>query len=168
MFEGMLNIDIDDEEIASKIIACSLSSSPFEVFGRSYRVESISRNIDAANQWYRVVMRQINKLEWRGPEDGLPPVGLECIFRGPFGMIYTVKVIAHGVDEGRKFAVVQAENDILMGGAEMFERILSPEEVAQQEREDGIRALHTIMSGPGYRKAAERLYKAGVRAPEVK
>lgn len=168
MFEGMLNIDIGENEVGKKLLVCANACKPFEAFGRQYMVEGISRNFDGVNGWIRAEMREVARLEWRGPEDGLPPVGLECIFRTALDMIYTVKIIAHGIDEGEKVAIGQAQDDVFMGGAEMFKRILSPKEVEQQEREEGIRALHTIMNGPGYRKAAERLYKAGVRAPEVK
>lgn len=168
MHESELEIKTGNREIAQKLVECGNSQKPFELCGVKYLVTGVSREIGASSVATSATMRQVVLPEWRGPEDGLPPVGLECIFRTALDMIYTVKVIAHGVDEGRNFAVAQAKDDIFMGGAEMFERILSPEEVEQQESEKGISALHQIMDGPGYRQAAERLYKAGVRAPEVK
>jgi hypothetical protein len=182
MFEGMLNIDIGENEVGIKLLACANARQPFEVFGRQYMVEGISRNFDGVNGWIRAEMRQLVKPEWRGPEDGLPPVGLRVrvapddhpheAYAAHVG--HEVEIIAHDTWDGRPVAVYR----VVLGSPEVqlyhaliaqaFQSIPDAAEIAHRERINGVAALRELMGGQDLHEAAERLYKAGVRAPEVK
>lgn len=155
-----MEIITGNREIAQKLIECGNLQNHFELCGVKYLVTGISREIGASSVAISATLRQIPASEWRGPEDGLPPVGLEveCSVMGMDWSLCTV--LAYGKNktfyrrsDGHEWAC--ASGDIRFRSA-----------IAERER--GIARLVELMDGAGYRSAAERLYNAGVRAPEVK
>jgi len=55
--------------------------------------------------------------QWRGPQDGLPPVGAEVEIRSGKEW-YKAKVIAHGIERGANIAILQADDWIAVRGSD--------------------------------------------------
>lgn len=165
MFEGMLNIDVGENELGKKLLACANAREPFEAFGRQYMVEGISRNFDGVNGWIRAEMREMPQLEWRGPDDGLPPVGLEvehsvigCGWSRCVVLAYGEKKTFYRDHDGHEWARACEEVK--------FRPVLT-------QRDRGIENLISTaypkdFAGFPDRNLITRMYDAGVRAPEVK
>jgi len=102
--------------------------------------------------------------QWRGPEDGLPPVGTVCEVRCVEEW-HRCTVVAHLKDHmGMTDAVFQAEDDWdFRQGPEMFRPIKS-------DKERAVEAALKVMPYPGSpstRADLERAYDAGLlRLPE--
>jgi hypothetical protein len=181
MHESELEIKTGSRVIAQKMIECGNSQKPFELCGVNYLITGVSREIGASSVATSATMRQLVKPEWRGPEDGLPPVGLRVrvapddhahkVYAAHVG--HEVEIIAHDTWDKRPVAVyriclspeVHLYHSLI---AEAFQSIPDAAEIAHRERINGVAALRELMGGQDFHEAAERLYKAGVRAPEVK
>jgi len=95
--------------------------------------------------------------QWQGPQDGLPPVGTECMYHN--GSIYVPgKIIAH-VDDGDGIdAIIQCEGRWYCGRSPDSFRPL------KSDRDKSIDEIAQIIDGRfDPRKAAESLYDAGFR-----
>lgn len=86
--------------------------------------------------------------EWRGPDDGLPPVGIECevnvSFLKEFENFKQGVVQAHVVSEGRDIAVIQLDNDFTSREARYFRPIKTEEEKAVEEM---LRHAPAVLTG---------------------
>lgn len=119
-------------------------------------------------------LHQPEAKQWRGPEDGLPPVGMEveghngrggwvgCIAHStsPFLTAYSVKVVGHDGD----IAVVRVCEDIYRGGhTAKFRPILSDRErVIEAARKVIQEKAHDVGSSiPGISDIYAALYDAG-------
>lgn len=105
---------------------------------------------------------------WNGPEDGLPPVGIECEYGSDSGGRQKIKVLAH-TRVGGLAAVGQAGDmgQICMGAAQYWRPIRTAEQLAAEEREQQIEKMAAVIS-QGFReckKLADVLYDAGARMP---
>lgn len=99
---------------------------------------------------------------WSGPEDGLPPIGIECEYKG-----ITVRVVTHsGNNGGDPLAVTQIgeRGQIIMATASYFRAIKTPEKIAAEKRETAIRELMDIAQ-VDCRVTAARLVDAGFKLP---
>lgn len=102
---------------------------------------------------------------WSGPEDGLPPIGIECEFSN-----IRVTVIAHvdqphcREEEYKTLAVGQKgdRGQIVMGSARCFKPAKTPEQIAAESRETAIRELMDIAQ-VDCRVTAARLVDAGFK-----
>lgn len=100
---------------------------------------------------------------WSGPEDGLPPVGLEV--QRMSGRIWVdSKALAHS--PCGKFCAYADDHGMNWGGALMFRPTKTPEQVAADKRETAIRELMDIAQ-VDCRVTAARLVDAGFKREVV-
>lgn len=117
---------------------------------------------------------------WRGPEDGLPPVGmeLEVLYNSTPEIYVTCKVLAHDNDRavyrftgGPRKGEYQSDRQWFDADAKrvMFRHIPTAEQIAMEERDREVNKMADIAAPLVNRYfIAERLYDAGYRLPEVK
>lgn len=113
---------------------------------------------------------------WTG--DGLPPVGVVCEHQGKANdnKWLSVKILAHTVALGQDVAVFQYGDTVSVSSACYFRPILTPEQIAEEERKAAIEEMATLMKEARYsapsteispyemaKAYAERLYQAGYR-----
>lgn len=107
---------------------------------------------------------------WGG--DGLPPVGIECEVENEDlgGWDRVDKVLAHSSVNSHEVAVLQRGNLISYAKKGSFRPILTPEQIAADEREKEISEIAEILRGlwSSEREAAGFLLDAGYRKIEVK
>lgn len=94
---------------------------------------------------------------WSGPEDGLPPVGLEVLT-----CVGEVTVLAHGVCRDLNVAICQGKNTIHTVDKYAFHPLRTPEQLAAEKRETAIRELMDIAQ-VDCRVTAARLVDAGFK-----
>lgn len=137
-----------------------------------FRDESWEFHLGGNDHWRPVTTENIDRkrplearpTQWRGPEDGLPPVGTVCEVRCVEEW-HRCTVVAHLKDHmGMTDAVFQAEDDWdFRQGPEMFRPIKS-------DKERAVEAALKVMPYPGSpstRADLERAYDAGLlRLPE--
>jgi len=106
-------------------------------------------------------------VEWRGPQDGLPPVGMkvEC-YRG--GEVWERgKVVAHvEADDCRWYAIVQREDGWSFHPAKYTRPIQSDRDKALEEIEAVVKQAFCEQAYVGMRRAqilSVALYDAGYR-----
>lgn len=171
-----LRITTTDQETCLALKEAYMSHKPVELVGRLFLGHGLSVGYEFAGGDREVIFDAdaVEKVTvaWNGPEDGLPPVGLEVIFRTATDLIYTVKILAHGVDEREKVAIAQATDDIFMGPAENFRPIRTAEQLAAEERQHAVdKMLEVSPVGRSLfaKDFCEALYDAGarMRAPEA-
>lgn len=112
-----------------------------------------------------IVYRKSNK-PWSGPEDGLPPVGLECEVDHGNGKHWDkVTILAH---HGEKAIYLDPIRGIhyIWGLAKDFRTVRTPDQIASDARETAIRELMDIAQ-VDCRVTAARLVDAGFKR-EVK
>ena len=81
---------------------------------------------------------------WSGPEDGLPPVGLEV--QRMSGRIWVdSKALAHS--PCGKFCAYADDHGMNWGGASMFRPTKTPEQVANDKRETAIADMAKVLPG---------------------
>lgn len=119
------------------------------------------------------------KPQWRGPQDGLPPVGMEVEFMWnykPLDSEYVqVKILAHDSGnaimrtlDGPEPGVLRENSGGYCGpkeGQPVFRLIRTPEQIAAEEREKAIKEMQASCAGLGA-GAAIILYDAGYRKVE--
>jgi len=102
--------------------------------------------------------------QWRGPQDGLPPVGLTVLNRFDEERL----VVAHDGDT----VVCRTPGGHYRGYTKSEQAELRPiqthEQIAAREREEAIEAMHAIyMRGAlGHKGGLAALYDAGYRKPD--
>lgn len=111
---------------------------------------------------------------WNGPEDGLPPVGLE-VLTDHSGRTFKVKILAYAPKNG-KTAVMVEETEagdnkgcLFAWMAHMcnFRPIRTAKQLAAEERERQIQRMAVVIY-QGFQtgeKLADKLYDAGARMP---
>lgn len=110
---------------------------------------------------------------WTGT--GLPPVGTVCEFYSEEDEEWLEgKIIAHGVDEGRKLAIMQCDDSVWMGEDHEFRVKRTSEQIAAEERDKKVEAMVDDIArnttGIDRKEAwccATALYDAGYRKTEV-
>lgn len=110
-----------------------------------------------------------NPKPWSGPEDGLPPIGIECDFSNN-----RVKIIAHIDqpacldDEYKKLAVGQQgdRGPIVFGRARNFSLAKTQEQLDADQRETAIREIMDV-ADVDCRVTAARLVDAGFKREVV-
>lgn len=102
---------------------------------------------------------------WSGPEDGLPPVGVECEY-GANEKWFPVKVIAHQSGgfylEPQAVSQIPENGPLCIGTAKHFRAIKTAEQLAADNRETAIRELMDIAQ-VDCRVTAGRLVDAGFK-----
>jgi len=104
-------------------------------------------------------------VQWRGPQDGLPPVGTEVEIRSGKEW-YKAKVIAHGTERNAHIAILQADDWIAVRGSDA--EGVRP---IQSDRDRAIEEMHKIaVDACGHEAGlipriniARALYDAGYR-----
>ena len=82
--------------------------------------------------------------EWTG--EGLPPVGMDCEWKGITRNGWAkVSVIAHGKEEGDFVAIAQAENEVVLGASDRFRLIRTPEQIAAEKRDAAIKEMQRLV-----------------------
>ena len=118
--------------------------------------------------------QKINK-PWSGPEDGLPPVGIECEYNPmvPTAFMPTylkwskVRIVTHDVQMGDTYAVFSGLSGYCGNRRpECFRPIKTPEQLAAELRETAIRELMDIAQ-VDCRVTAARLVDAGFKREVV-
>lgn len=113
--------------------------------------------------------------EWDG--EGLPPVGMDCEWKGITRNGWAkVSIIAHGKEEGDFVAIAQAENEVVLGASDRFRLIRTPEQVAAEKRLAAINWMEidagmcaTAFDGdPEARRWVENLIDKGWSKEQVK
>lgn len=116
---------------------------------------------------------------WNGPEDGLPPIGLEIevLWSSTCGTYVKGKVIAHDEERavfrftsGEREGEYQAERNTTFNGGALpnFRPIRTAEQLAAEERERQCLALAKatgLTPGASRVKTGIALYEAGARMP---
>ena len=98
--------------------------------------------------------------EWTG--EGLPPVGMDCEWKGITRNGWAkVSIIAHGKEEGDFVAIAQAENEVVLGASDRFRLIRTSEQIAAEKRDAAIKMIEARVNV--VRLVAERIYDAGLR-----
>lgn len=116
-----------------------------------------------------LIERPTQPKPWSGPEDGLPPIGIECDFSNN-----RVKIIAHIDqpecldDEYKKLAVGQQRDrgPIVFGPARNFSLAKTQEQIAADKRETAIREIMDV-ADVDCRVTAARLVDAGFKREVV-
>lgn len=118
---------------------------------------------------YEVDLKPVTPI-WNGPEDGLPPVGLEVEWKNVADW-EKVMILAHGKDQGQQVAVGQMPDDVIMATADRFRPIRTAEQLAAEEREAAIDEMagwagKTALNIEQERRMLGRLYDGGYRKVE--
>jgi len=102
--------------------------------------------------------------QWRGQEDGLPPVGVTVLNK--FGEERLV--VAHDGDTVVCRCVAGSYQGYTKSEQAELRPIQTPEQIAAREREEAIEAMHAIyMRGAlGHKGGLAALYDAGLRFPD--
>ena len=128
-------------------------------------------SFNESDQIVDAVIERVNnngQLEWRGPEDGLPPVGARCeLYTGE-----SVEIISHAENKAGCVAIYKYHNDngYLQIGfkiASCFRPIRSEEDKAVEEMVSYIYGL-PVEDKRKAEHAARVLYRAGYRKQEDK
>jgi hypothetical protein len=99
--------------------------------------------------------------EWDG--EGLPPVGMDCEWKGITRNGWAkVSIIAHGKEEGDFVAIAQAENEVVLGASDQFRLIRTPEQIAAEKRDAAIKEMQRLVGSCNTFPFAE-LYDYGYR-----
>ena len=99
--------------------------------------------------------------EWDG--EGLPPVGMDCEWKGITRNGWAkVSIIAHGKEEGDFVAIAQAENEVVLGASDRFRLIRTPEQIAAEKRDAAIKEMQRLVGSCNTFPFAE-LYDYGYR-----
>lgn len=99
---------------------------------------------------------------WSGPEDGLPPVGLECEVDHGNGKHWDkVTIVAHHCEKAIYLDPVR-EIHYIWGLVKDFRTVRTPDQIASDARETAIRELMDI-AGVDCRVTAARLVDAGFK-----
>lgn len=99
--------------------------------------------------------------EWTG--EGLPPVGMDCEWKGITRNGWAkVSIIAHGKEEGDFVAIAQAENEVVLGASDRFRLIRTPEQIAAEKRDAAIKEMQRLVGSCNTFPFAE-LYDYGYR-----
>ena len=107
------------------------------------------------------------KREWSGPEDGLPPINTLCEMHIDVDDIWIVgRVIAHAQLDDGHVAVAHNESEVFHGIAEDFRPIKTPEQIAQESRNNAIREIMDA-AGIDCLVTATKLVDAGFKREAV-
>lgn len=99
------------------------------------------RFIDAEPETYIPIKAEP---EWTG--EGLPPVGMDCEWKGITRNGWAkVSIIAHGKEEGDFVAIAQAENEVVLGASDRFRLIRTPEQIAAENRDAAIKEMQRLV-----------------------
>lgn len=116
------------------------------------------RFIDAEPETYIPIKAEP---EWTG--EGLPPVGMDCEWKGITRNGWAkVSIIAHGKEEGDFVAIAQAENEVVLGASDRFRLIRTPEQIAAEKRDAAIKEMQRLVGSCNTFPFAE-LYDYGYR-----
>lgn len=119
--------------------------------------------------------RNVKPKPWSGPEDGLPPVGIECEYNPmvPTAFMPTylkwskVRIVTHDVQIGDTYALFYGLNGYCGNRRpECFRAIRTPEQIAADLRETAIRELMDV-ADVDCRVTAARLVDAGFKREVV-
>lgn len=103
---------------------------------------------------------------WSGPQDGLPPVGLECEVDHGNGKHWDkVTIVAHHCEKAIYLDPVR-EIHYIWGLVKNFRTVRTPDQIASEKRETAIRELMDI-AGVDCRVTAARLVDAGFKREVV-
>lgn len=116
---------------------------------------------------------------WSGPQDGLPPAGVECLacWTSKTREYHKARIVAHDGGEviyrwldGPDAGLVRADDghDFEMGRVKAFLPIRTPEQIAADEREAAIEELRKLLSSVACDdyQAAVAMIDAGYRKQE--
>ena len=121
------------------------------------------RFIDAEPETYIPIKAEP---EWTG--EGLPPVGMDCEWKGITRNGWAkVSIIAHGKEEGDFVAIAQAENEVVLGASDRFRLIRTPEQIAAEKRDAAIKEMQRLVGSCNTFPFAE-LYDYGYRLQVTK
>lgn len=124
----------------------------------SYKDGDWIRFIDAKPETYIPIQAEP---EWTG--EGLPPVGMDCEWKGITRNGWAkVSIIAHGKEEGDFVAIAQAENEVVLGASDRFRLIRTPEQIAAEKRDAAIKEMQRLVGSCNTFPFAE-LYDYGYR-----
>ena len=124
----------------------------------SYAYGDWIRFIDAEPETYIPIKAEP---EWTG--EGLPPVGMDCEWKGITRNGWAkVSIIAHGKEEGDFVAIAQAENEVVLGASDRFRLIRTPEQIAAEKRDAAIKEMQRLVGSCNTFPFAE-LYDYGYR-----
>jgi len=100
---------------------------------------------------------------WTG--SGLPPVGTVCECQDERFHWQRGTIVHVGKGDGAMVAVMQADNGILIGESGEFRQLRTPEQIAAEERRQGIEAMAKILGVVACDDyvAATAIYDAGYR-----
>lgn len=108
------------------------------------------------------IVRRPQPKPWSGPEDGLPPVGLECEVDHGNGKHWDkVTIVAHHCEKAIYLDPVR-EIHYIWGLVKDFRTVRTPEQIASENRETAIRELMDIAQ-VDCRVTAARLVDAGFK-----
>ena len=103
---------------------------------------------------------KIERIEWNGPADGLPPVGAECEVSADHGEWFLCEIVGHH----KGMAVMHCENWSVCGDYAAY-----PASRFRPIKSDRERAIDELSSETGISfNAAGRVYDAGYRKTEDK
>ena len=130
-------------------------------------LESRGRWTVAAGERYEYTSLIAKPTEWTG--EGLPPVGTACEAWVARDEWRECVVVALDDDDGTPVSVVRLGNSYFGMTLKTLRPIRTPEQIAAEERDDGIAAIQKASGGDSlppitYTHAA-KLYNAGVRMP---
>lgn len=121
---------------------------------------------DASSNQSRISMlvKRPQPKPWSGPEDGLPPVGLECEVDHGNGKHWDkVTIVAHHCEKAIYLDPVRGIHYI-WGLVKDFRTVRTPDQIASDARETAIRELMDIAQ-VDCRVTAARLVDAGFKLP---
>lgn len=182
----MMDIKTYDPEQFGVLMAVGHTREHFKLSGAGietwYRPRAISSGSDYRGDFVEMSFDQLSEAVkvpvpscWNGPDDGLPPVGTVCEHEGRADdrEWIEVKVIAHTEKRGREVAVFEYEDIVSYSTAIYFRPIRTPEQIAAEEREQGIKELMDWVLGMGESHLVRSpfppfwaaAYDEGLRAP---
>lgn len=130
---------------------------------KSYTVDEVIDELDIRHEVNEAAV-SIGLREWRGPEDGLPPVGIECeLYTGE-----TVEIISHAQNRVDQVAVYKNYYDdgrlnIGFKIASCFRPLYTEEDKAVEEMLAVWKRENPMLGDTMQETYARQLYRAGLR-----
>lgn len=127
-------------------------------------------DVDQVNSQYLGVIQERPKQPkaWSGPEDGLPPIGVECEYGSDERGWQKINVLAHTMVGGVSAVGQVGDNgQICIGTVKYWRQIRTQKQLAAYKRETAIRELMDIAQ-VDCRVTAARLVDAGFKREACK
>ena len=179
-----------EREQFNALMAAGHSREHFKLSGAGietwYRPRGLSSGADYRGPFVTLTFEQLSEAviapapTWNGPEDGLPPIGLEVevLWSSTKREYVTGKILAHDEDRalfrftsGDRKGEYQADKPHSQHGSDLpnFRPIRTAEQLATEEREQQIdrllAALHSTRGSQIDYQLMAALYDAGARMP---